>query len=102
MNTRPMENSTWSRWGLRYSGRYSVRSSTPPSRAGPANAHSRHTKKNQTNPSPTHPLHQQHRDVAAGHRKGPMGQVDEVHQAHGHGQTQRQDEQQHAVGNAVE
>jgi len=34
--------------------------------------------------------------------KAPCAQVDEVHQAHGDGQADRKDEQQHAVGNAVE
>jgi hypothetical protein len=48
------------------------------------------------------PLHQHDRDVAAGHGEGAMGQVDEIHQAHGHRQAHREDEQQHPVGDAVE
>jgi hypothetical protein len=51
---------------------------------------------------PARLLHQQHQHVAAGHGKGAVGQVDEVHQAHGHGQPEGQHEQQHAVGDAVE
>jgi len=46
-------------------------------------------------------LHQHHQHIAAGHRKRTVGQVDEIHQAHGHGQAQRQHEQQHAVGHAI-
>jgi len=46
-------------------------------------------------------LHEQHRDVAAHHGKRAMGQVDEVHQTHGHRQAHGQDEQQHAVGDTV-
>ena len=46
-------------------------------------------------------LHQQHRDVAPQHGKRTMGQVDEIHQAHGDRQADRQDEEQHAIGNAV-
>ena len=48
------------------------------------------------------PLHQQHRDVAAGHREGAVREVDEVHQPERDGQPDRQHEQQHAVGDAVE
>lgn len=44
MKTSPMENSTWSRCALWYSGRYSVRSSTAPSNAVPTNAMGRHTR----------------------------------------------------------
>ena len=46
-------------------------------------------------------LHQQHRDVAAHHGEGPVREVDEVHQPHGHGQTNGQNKQQHAIGYAV-
>ena len=49
----------------------------------------------------TQALHQQHRDVAAHHGKGTVREVDEVHQPHRHRQAHGQDEQQHAVGNAV-
>jgi hypothetical protein len=46
-------------------------------------------------------LHQQHGDVAAGHGESAVREVDEIHQAHGHRQAHRQDEQQHAVGDTV-
>ena len=46
-------------------------------------------------------LHQQHGDVTAGHRKCAVGKVDEIHQPHGHGQSDGKNKQQHAVGNAV-
>ena len=39
-----MENSTWSRCGFLYMGRYSVRSSTPPTKAEPKNASGKQTK----------------------------------------------------------
>ena len=45
----------------------------------------------------------QHRaDIAARHRKGAVGEVDEVHQPERDRQTAGQHEQQHAVGDAVE
>ena len=47
-------------------------------------------------------VHQQHRDVAAGHREGAVSEVDEVHQPERHGQPDREHEQQHPVGDAVE
>jgi len=47
-------------------------------------------------------LHGEHREVTARHREGAVRQVDEIHQAQRHGQADREHEQQHAVGNAVE
>jgi hypothetical protein len=97
MKARPMENSTWSRCGLPYIGRYSVRSSTPPQQRdddeGERQAgQERHAQL----------LHREHREVAAGHGEGAVREVDEVHQAQRHGQPDREHEQQHAVGDAVE
>jgi hypothetical protein len=50
----------------------------------------------------THPVDQNDGDIAAGHGEGPVRQIDEIHQAERDGEPTRQDEQQHAVGNAVE
>jgi hypothetical protein len=47
-------------------------------------------------------VHQHHGHIAAEHGKGAMGQVDEVHQPHGHGQANADQEQQAAVRQAVE
>ena len=41
-------------------------------------------------------------DIAAGHREGAVGEVDEVHQPERDRQPAGQHEQQHAVGDAVE
>jgi hypothetical protein len=41
------------------------------------------------------------RDVAADHREGAVRQVDHLHQAHRHRQADRDDEQDHAVGQGV-
>ena len=41
-------------------------------------------------------------DVAAEHGEGAMREIDEIHQPERHRQPDRQHEQQHAVGNAVE
>ena len=46
-------------------------------------------------------LHQNDCQVAAGHGKSTMRQVDEIHQPHGHSQANGQHEQQHAVGHTV-
>ena len=47
-------------------------------------------------------VHHQRRHVAADHREGAVGEVDEIHQPQRHRQSARQHEQQHAVGHAVE
>ena len=47
-------------------------------------------------------VHQRHGDVAAGHREHAVREVDEAHQAHGHRQADRDDVQDHRVGEAVE
>src|SRR5262249_36012399 len=47
-------------------------------------------------------VHQRDGDIAAEHCKSAMRQVDKVHQPEGHRQSDRQHEQQHAVGEAVE
>ena len=41
-------------------------------------------------------------DIAAGHREGAMGEIDEVHQPERHREPAGEHEQQHAVGDAVE
>jgi hypothetical protein len=48
------------------------------------------------------PVHEHCRHVAARHREGPVGQVDEVHEAEGDRKAAGQDEQQHAIGDAIE
>ena len=47
-------------------------------------------------------LHQHDGDIAARHGEGPVGEVDEVHEAERDRQAHRQHEQQHAIGEAVE
>ena len=47
-------------------------------------------------------VHQQRRDIAAAHGEHAMSEVDEVHQPERHRQPAGQQEQQHAVGDAVE
>jgi hypothetical protein len=47
-------------------------------------------------------VHQRHRDVAADHGERTVGQVDEVHHPERDGQSHREEEQQHAVGESVE
>ena len=48
------------------------------------------------------PVDEDHRDVAAGHGEGAVGEIDEVHEAERDRQPARQHEQQHAVGDSVE
>ena len=47
MKTRPIENSTWSRWGLLYIGRYSSRSRPAPASAVSTKAAGRQARKGQ-------------------------------------------------------
>ena len=47
-------------------------------------------------------VHQRNGDVAAGHRERAMREVDEPHQPHGHRQPNRDDVQDHRVGEAKE
>ncbi len=47
-------------------------------------------------------VHQHDRDVAARHREGAVGEVDEIHQAERDRQPAGEHEEQHPVGNAVE
>jgi len=42
------------------------------------------------------------RQYAADHGEAAVGEIDEAHQAHGHGQSDRHDEQHHAGGQATE
>jgi hypothetical protein len=49
-----------------------------------------------------HAVHQRHGDVAARHGEGPVGEVHQVHQPERDGEAAGQDEQHHAVGDAVE
>ena len=51
---------------------------------------------------PVEVVHQRDGDVAAEHGEGAVRQVDEIHQPERHRQPDRQHEQQHAVGDAVE
>jgi hypothetical protein len=50
----------------------------------------------------THAVDEDDRNVAARHGEGAVGEIDEVHQPERDCESARQDEQQHAVGNAVE
>ena len=47
-------------------------------------------------------VHENRRDVAARHCESAVGEIDEIHQAERHGEAAGQDEEQHAVGDAVE
>ncbi len=47
-------------------------------------------------------VHHERRHVAADHREGAVGEVDEIHQPQRHRQPAREHEQQHPVGHAVE
>ena len=47
-------------------------------------------------------VHQRHGDVAADHGEAAVRQVDEIHHPERHRQPDRQQEQQHPVGEAVE
>jgi hypothetical protein len=47
-------------------------------------------------------VHQRDGDIAAEHRESAVREIDEIHHPEGHGQPDRQQEQQHAVGKAVE
>ncbi len=47
-------------------------------------------------------VHQRHGDVAAGHGEHAVREVDEAHQAHRHRQADRDDVEDHRVGEAVE
>ena len=47
-------------------------------------------------------LRQRRHGIAAGHGKGAVREIDEAHQPHGDRQADRDDEQQRAVGQAVE
>ncbi len=51
---------------------------------------------------PSHAVHQRDRDIAADHAEGAVREIDEVHHPERHRQPDRQQEQQHAVGKAVE
>ncbi len=51
---------------------------------------------------PAEAIDQRHGDVTAEHREGAMREVDEIHHAERDRQADRQQEQQHAVGKAVE
>ena len=97
MNDRPIENSTWSRCGRAYM--------RPVQRALEHRAEQRGADEGQRQAGQERhagAVHQQHRDVAARHRERAVRQVDEVHQPQRHRQADGQDEQQHAVGDAVE
>ena len=48
------------------------------------------------------PVHGRDREIAADHREGAMGEVDEAHQAHRDRQADRDHEQHHAVGKTIE
>ena len=47
-------------------------------------------------------VHRQHDDVAADHGKAAVGEIGKAHQAHGHRQADRDDEQHHAGGKPAE
>ena len=47
-------------------------------------------------------VHRRHHDVAAEHGEAHLRQVDELHHPHGHREADGDDEQQHAIGEAVE
>jgi hypothetical protein len=47
-------------------------------------------------------LHREHGEIAARHGEGAVREVDEVHQPERHGQADGENEEQHAVGDAVE
>ena len=97
MKTRPIENSTWSRCGLRVH--------RPVQRALEQRAEQRGADEGERQAGEeghAGAVHQQHRDVAAGHREGAVREVDEVHQPQRHRQADGEHEQQHAVGDAVE
>ena len=47
-------------------------------------------------------VHQRDSDVASDHGEGAMREIDEIHQPERHRQPDRQDKQQHAIGDAVE
>src|SRR5262249_57269530 len=48
------------------------------------------------------PVHQRHGDIAAEHRKSRVREVDEIHHPQRHRQADRQQEEEHAVGQPVE
>ena len=45
---------------------------------------------------------QRHDEIAAGHGERAMREIDEAHQPHGDRQADRDDEQEHGIGQAVE
>ena len=97
MNTRPIENSTWSRWLRPYMW--------PVERALQHQPERRRREERQRQAGQerhARAVHQEHRHVAAGHGEGAVREVDEIHQAQRHGEPAGQHEQQHAVGDAVE